>query len=129
VARVAVNLYTIPRDTSLLSDSILRSGHHDVALSSVVSVDTIVKAVAEKYAIPRDSVEAIMVDNVLYSVSSNAVILDEVTITEESVLNIYCVDDSVNVTATDSVGDNEEKKRKKKNKKGKKNKDIGNDVL
>jgi hypothetical protein len=127
---LAVNLYTIPRDTSLLSDSILRSGHHDVALSSVVSVDTIVKAVAEKYAIPRDSVEAIMVDNVLYSVSSNAVILDEVTITEESVLNIYCVDDSdITVTATDSVGDNEEKKRKKKNKKGKKNKDIGNDVL
>jgi len=118
---LAVNLYTIPRDTSLLSDSILRSGHHDVALSSVVSVDTIVKAVAEKYAIPRDSVEAIMVDNVLYSVSSNAVILDEVTITEESVLNIYCVDDSdITVTATDSVGDNEEKKRKKKNKKGKK---------
>lgn len=107
-----ISLCDIPHGTKLLSDSVKRHGNYEVALSSVVSVDEIVKTVTEKHDV-RESVEAIMIDSVVYNVSSNSDIETLVSITDTSTIEVYCI----NSDDGDAVS---KKKTNKRNKKGKK---------
>ncbi len=107
-----VSLYDIPYGTKLLSDSMKRNGHYEVALSSALSVGEIVKTVTEKHDI-RESIEAIMIDSVVYNISSTSDIETVVGITDASTINIYCIN------SVDGGNSESEKKPNKRNKKGK----------